>query len=156
MILKNKNTNYIIEEKSPSVVSEPAMAYGYSKTFDRNYLLENLAQSSMALFDVLLKKSNLTIKFLAENIFEITPKTFIKYKNTNTILPSRLAELAIELASLFDLGTDVFGNVNEFNSWLEANNPFLKNKKPSDFLNTSTGISLIRDALKRIEFGATA
>lgn len=156
MSSKNKTYNYTITEKAPPIVSEPTMIIGYSKTFDRINLLDNLAQSSMALFNILLEKSNLTIKFLAENIFEITPKTFIKYKNTNTVLPSRLAELAIELATLYDVGLDVFGNVNEFNSWLDANNSFLQNKKPSSFLNTSTGISLVRDAIKRIEYGATA
>ena len=152
----DKIVTYQIPEETISIVQETAMIYQVDKVLDRNQLLENLAQTSMQLFDLLIKKSNLTIKFLAENIFEITPKTFIKYKNATTKLPSRLAELAIELSMLYDLGHTVFGNVSEFNAWLDAPNSFFRQKKPSDFLNTSTGISLITDALKRIEYGATA
>jgi uncharacterized protein (DUF2384 family) len=32
----------------------------------------------------------------------------------------------------------------------------LGNKKPLDLLNTSTGVDMIYEELKRIEFGATA
>ena len=105
-------------------------------------------------FDV--PKIHLSIKTLAENIFEITPKTFIKYKNNSTKIPSRIAELAIELNTLYVQGSAVFGNSMIFNEWLEKENIFFNNKKPAAFLNTSTGIHLIYEELKRIEFGATA
>ena len=104
----------------------------------------------------MIVNTGLTIKTLAENIFEITPKTFIKYKNNTTKLPSRIAELAIELSTLYELGSAIFGSVTLFNDWLEKDNIFFNSKKPASFLNTSTGIHLIYEELKRIEFGATA
>ena len=151
-----KSITYKQKDEPTSVVNEPVMVFEMSSSFNRNNLLNSLAQSSMDLFTMIVNKTNLTIKILAENIFEITPKTFIKYKNTQTKLPSRLAELAIELNMVYDLGIDVFGSVSDFNGWLNASNAYFLNKKPVDFLNTSTGISMITDALKRIEFGATA
>ena len=119
-------------------------------------IFDNLSKNSRQLFNVIIDKSGLTIKILSENIFEITPKTFIKYKNNETKIPSRIAELALELSTLYDLGNDVFGGSISFNNWLEKSNPFFGSKKPALYLNTSTGIHFVYEELKRIEFGTTA
>ena len=147
--------NYSTQKETPHTIEEPMTMY-ISGSFLKSNVLDNLAQNSKELFTKVIAISGLTIKTLAENIFEITPKTFIKYKNNQTKIPSRIAELAIELNTLFELGNGVFGSSNAFNGWLEKENIFFNNKKPSLFLNTSTGIHLIHEELKRIEFGATA
>jgi uncharacterized protein (DUF2384 family) len=146
---------YINQEETLNTVEEPIAMY-ISNSFLKSNVLDNLAQNSKELFTKVIAVSGLTIKTLAENIFEITPKTFIKYKNNQTKIPSRIAELAIELNTLFELGNEIFSNSTAFNGWLEKENVFFNNKKPSLFLNTSTGIHLIHEELKRIEFGATA
>ena len=147
--------NYPIQEDNQNSVEEP-MAIYISDSFLKSNVLDNLAQNSKELFTKVISISGLTIKTLAENIFEITPKTFIKYKNNQTKIPSRIAELAIELSTLFELGNEIFGGSSAFNGWLEKENVFFNYKKPVIFLNTSTGIHLIFEELKRIEFGATA
>ena len=155
-----KTVVYNIEnDDNLNLVNEPTALYFSSFTdigYDKNNVLENLAINSKILFNKILSVSGLTIKTLAENIFEITPKTLIKYKNNTTKIPSRIAELAIELNTLYLQGNVVFGDSVVFNEWLEKENTFFNNKKPSNFLNTSTGIHLIFEELKRIEFGATA
>ena len=156
-----KNSKNYIQDKQESLTSlnEPVAIYlsSYASiVYDKNNVLENLAQNSKILFNKVIAVTGLTIKTLAENIFEITPKTFIKYKNNSTKIPSRIAELAIELNTLYLQGNLVFGNSTIFNEWLEKENSFFNDKKPSSFLNTSTGIHLIFEELKRIEFGATA
>lgn len=150
-----KNKEYIIPEETLSIASEP-MAIYLPASFIKNNVLDNIAQNSKELFVKVLAITGLTIKILSENIFEITPKTFIKYKNNETKIPSRIAELAIELSTLYELGNVVFGNSAIFNQWLDKENPFFNNNKPAQYLNTSTGIHLIYEELKRIEFGATA
>ena len=145
----------INQEETLNSVEEPIAMY-ISNSFLKSNVLDNLAQNSRELFTKVIAVSGLTIKTLAENIFEITPKTFIKYKNNQTKIPSRIAELAIELNTLFELGNKIFSNSTAFNGWLEKENVFFNNKKPALFLNTSTGIHLIHEELKRIEFGATA
>lgn len=150
----NQNKYYKIEEDFLQV-SEP-MAIYFNDSFNKNSVLDNLAKNSKELFSQVLFNTGLTIKTLAENIFEITPKTLIKYKNNTTKLPSRIAELAIELTALYELGSMVFGSSVVFNGWLDKENIFFNSKKPNNFLNTSTGIRLIYEELKRIEFGATA
>jgi Protein of unknown function (DUF2384) len=153
--MKSKHKEYKEIDEQVYKVSEP-MALYLPTTFEKNSVLDNLAQNSKDLFTKVILNTGLTIKILAENIFEITPKTFIKYKNNTTKLPSRIAELAIELSTLYELGSSVFDNVSLFNEWLEKDNVFFNSKKPASFLNTSTGIHLIYEELKRIEFGATA
>jgi uncharacterized protein (DUF2384 family) len=149
-----KNKKYIHKE-AVSSLEEPIALY-LPKSFEKSTVLEHLTQNSIELFNALVKNTGLTIKILAENIFEITPKTFIKYKNTSSKIPSRIAELAIEINTLYVLGKDVFGSTDTFNNWLNKENPFFNGKQPSEYLNTSTGIHLIYEELKRIEFGATA
>lgn len=144
-----------ITKETLHMASEP-MALYLPASFVKNNVLDNIAQNSKELFVKVLEITGLTIKILAENIFEITPKTFIKYKNNETKIPSRIAELAIEISTLYELGNVVFGNSTVFNQWLEKENPFFNNNKPAQYLNTSTGIHLIYEELKRIEFGATA
>ena len=154
-----KVKDYPEHEEVIHMFNEPGEVYYPTYTmiaYDKNNVLENLAINSKILFNKVIEISGLTIKALAENIFEITPKTFIKYKNNTTKIPSRIAELAIELNTLYLQGNLVFGNSNVFNDWLEKENAFFNNKKPSSFLNTSTGIHLIFEELKRLEFGATA
>ncbi|WP_395045270.1 antitoxin Xre/MbcA/ParS toxin-binding domain-containing protein [Flavobacterium sp.] len=153
--MKTKNKPYQEREETMNIVSEP-MAIYLPSSFVKNNVLENLAQNSKELFSKVIAMTGLTIKTLSENIFEITPKTFIKYKNNDTKIPSRIAEIAIEISALYELGNIVFNNSTIFNEWLEKENVFFNNKKPSVFLNTSTGIHLIYEELKRIEFGATA
>lgn len=150
-----KNKENIVPNKTINLASEP-MAIYLPSSFVKNNVLDNIAQNSKELFVKVLEITGLTIKILSENIFEITPKTFIKYKNNETKIPSRIAELAIEISTLYELGNVIFGSSSVFNQWLEKENPFFNNKKPAKFLNTSTGIHLIYEELKRIEFGATA
>jgi len=135
--------------------NEPVSLY-IPSFFIKNNVLDNLSKSSRDIFNEVILKTGLTIKILAESIFEITPKTFIKYKNNETKIPSRITELAIELNTLFDLGNEIFGSSTVFNDWLNKEHVFFNNQKPATFLNTSTGIHLIFEELKRIEFGTTA
>ena len=152
----SKDKSYEIKDEKLHILEEPMLSLYLPKSFLKNSVLDNLSQNSIDLFTSLIANSGLTIKTLAERIFEITPKTFIKYKNTSSKIPSRIAELAIELNTLYTLGNDIFGNKQNFNSWLNKENVFINNQKPAYILNTSTGIHLIYEELKRIEFGATA
>jgi len=153
--MKKAVKKYEVQDDTINMVSEP-MAIYLPASFIKNNVLDNIAQNSKELFVKVMAITGLTIKILSENIFEITPKTFIKYKNNETKIPSRIAELAIELSTLYELGNVVFGNSTIFNQWLDKENSFFNNNKPVQYLNTSTGIHLIYEELKRIEFGATA
>lgn len=115
----------------------------------------NRGQSSQT-FQELIALTKLPIKFLAEQVFEITPKTFAKYRDEQLEMPSRLSELAFKLKHLYRAGLEVFGSAKVFNEWLQQESFGLGGRKPADVLNISTGIDLVFEEVKRIEFGATA
>lgn len=115
-----------------------------------------LKEESARIFQELIALTKLPLKFLAENVFEVTPKTFAKYRDEKIIMPSRISELAFKLKQLYQAGIEIFGSPQGFNSWLHEESYGLGNHKPDELLNTSIGIDLVFEELKRIEFGATA
>lgn len=154
--MKTKKNTY--EQNNISSLAEEPMTLYLSSTNNKNLVLNIIDREigSKDLLARLIHLSGLTIQFLAQSIFEMTPKTFIKYKNNDVKLPSRIAELAIELGALYELGNELFGSNDAFNDWLNTPNPFVGDRLPSSYLNTSSGINLIYEELKSIEFGTTA
>ncbi len=118
--------------------------------------LVHSTSTSKNLFNKLVSVSGLSIKYLANEIFEVTPKTFSRYKNEPRKIPALLAEQAIKIIELYDLGNELFGSNKEFNAWLAENHSLMSNNRPITYLSTSTGIDMLFEELKRIEFGATA
>jgi putative toxin-antitoxin system antitoxin component (TIGR02293 family) len=118
--------------------------------------LVHATSTSKNLFNKLVRVSGLSIKYLANEIFEVTPKTFSRYKNEPRKIPALLSEQAIKIIELYDLGNELFGSNKEFNTWLSEKHSLMSNKRPIAYLNTSTGIDMLFEELKRIEFGATA
>jgi len=145
---------FIIEPKNSSSGSIVIITNPENKS-ELLKAIQNIDNSS-EIFSSLLESTDLSINFLAENVFEMTPKTLSKYKNENVKMTSLISEQALKLKSLFELGIEVFGSKAEFSEWLKDQNIGLGYKKPAELLNTSTGIDLIYEELKRIEFGATA
>ena len=138
----------------------PSTADRVENTFHSNFPKEvvysNFRKETSQLIKKLIENTNLPINFLAEYIFEITPKTFTRYRRENSKLPSLFTELAIKILHLYNEGIEIFGTKEIFNHWISKENIGLSNKRPLDLLNTSTGVDMIYEELKRIEFGATA
>lgn len=89
--------------------------------------------------------------------FDLTPRTYrnylARYRDPAVIENDSYKEKAILLVSLFKHGSDVFGNDNKFLKWLEQENFFFDNLKPFEFLNTVSGIQLVKNRLTAIEYG---
>lgn len=66
------------------------------------------------------------------------------------------SERMVELAEIFAQGIEVFGDVIKFNSWLESSSHPLGGVTPFSLLDTSIGISLVKDELGRIDHGLIA
>jgi len=64
------------------------------------------------------------------------------------------SEHLLKLIALFGKGEEIFGNVGEFNYWLQK--PFWNAKeKPFDWLVTPGGIDLVFDELERLAHAYT-
>lgn len=83
----------------------------------------------------------------------ITSKTLRAYRKPESISKDNIKEHLVLLISLYEHGTDIFESKENFDKWLLADNYFLDNKPPKDFLDTITGIKFIDDQLTSIEYG---
>jgi len=146
-------------------LAEPAVAYGALNTTSlvgllggdyaasTDFDLLNLARkgvSKKALLS-LAKQISLTIQEVA-GIMHISERTLQRY-TPSTLIKTEHAEKAIELARLYQRGTEVFGTMENFNDWMKTPNYTLNGETPLDLLDTSIGFELILQTLGRIEYG---
>ena len=108
------------------------------------------------MFTELVEITGKNRNFLAEQVFDVSLKTMLRYQKENKNLNARNSEIALKLLNLFSKGMEIFGNMNSFMSWLNKESYGLGNQIPIHLMNTNTGIDLIEEELLRIEFGALA
>ncbi len=90
-------------------------------------------------------------KTLAQ-LLHIHPRTISNYREQQKSLNPIESEHLLKLIALFRKGEEVFGNVDEFNYWLQK--PFWdSNEKPIDWLVTPGGVDLVSDELSRLAHG---
>lgn len=83
-------------------------------------------------------------------------KTFQNYKEKKTILDTTTSEKLLKLFALYSKGAEIFGSIDTFSDWLSRPAYGIGKQVPQDLLDTMTGIDLITDELKRIEYGDLA
>lgn len=103
-------------------------------------------------FDKLLERTGIQKGILA-GLVGVDPRTVDNYRKNDKKFDTLEGELLLKLERLFNYGEDVFEDMHDFILWLQLKSRGLGNKKPIDFLNTSTGVDLVYDELKRIEYG---
>ena len=103
-------------------------------------------------FDQLLEKTGLQKQVLA-GLLGMDPRTIDNYRKQSRSFAALEGELLLKLDSLFDFGGDVFGSNEDFKAWLYSAAFALQDRKPIDFLNTSTGVDLVEQALQRMVHG---
>lgn len=86
----------------------------------------------------------------------ISERTLQRYKRDKKSFDKAQSERIIQIQMIQQLGKEVFGRDESFNQWLELKNLALQGRKPKDFLDSSFGINLVRDELRRIEHGVLA
>jgi putative toxin-antitoxin system antitoxin component (TIGR02293 family) len=115
----------------------------------------NQGVSSM-IFTELVEISGINRNFLAEEVFDVSLKTMLRYQKEKKKLNPRNSEIALKLLKLLNKGMEIFGTIDTFISWLNKPAFGLGEQIPIKFMNTNTGIDLIEEELIRIEFGALA
>lgn len=103
-------------------------------------------------FDQLLEKSGLQKQVLSV-LLGMDPRTIDNYRKQGRSFAALEGELLLKLDSLFDFGLEIFESNEDFRAWLSSPAFALNNRKPMDFLNTSTGVDLVEQALQRIMHG---
>lgn len=87
------------------------------------------------------------------SFLHISERTLLRYKKEKRIFDVTQSEKIVDIAILFNKGVQVFGDTSTFNKWIETDSIALGNRKPKEFIDSSLGISLLKDELIRIEHG---
>ena len=88
-------------------------------------------------------------------ILHISARTWQRYSDEK-LLPQDVTEKALQLASLYKQGEDVFGEVWKFQGWMNHPSPIFGGRKPIDLLDSQFGFQAIQDELIRIDWGVLA
>jgi putative toxin-antitoxin system antitoxin component (TIGR02293 family) len=140
-----------VKTKSRSVLKD------YEKHLDdRVWLVEEGAAGvpASAVYD-LIGLTHLSKEFFA-NMLNISSKTLDRYRQAEKKLNPASSEMMLKLFSLYKKGEETFGNIDEFQKWIEKPAYGLGYKVPKTLIQTPGGIDLVIDELIRIEYGDLA
>lgn len=127
-------------EKMDNILNDPATRY-----YKANEGISKLDFLSI----VAMTGLNLT-EFSA--LLPVSKRTIEKSKDEDLLSPV-VSDRVLQIASLYQHGADVLGDVATFKEWLNAPLIALAGKRPIEFMNNDTGISIISDLLGRIAHG---
>ena len=82
----------------------------------------------------------------------VSKRTIEKVKDEELLSPA-VSDRVLQIASLYNHGSQVLGGRESFKEWLNQPLIALGGKKPIELINNDTGISIINDLLGRIEYG---
>ena len=138
------------------IAAEVLTKYKSAISSDLSIVKNANAGISSTIFSELIEISGINKNFLAEEVFDVSLKTMLRYQKEGKKLTPRNSEIALKLLNLFDKGIEIFGSMDSFMVWLNKKAYGLGNEVPLTLMNTNTGIDLIEEELIRIEFGALA
>ena len=121
---------------------------------DARMFANALTGVSPAIFYQFARLIKMPDKSLA-GLLHLSPRTISNYLEKNKTLAPAPGEHLLKLIALFDKGEEIFGNIDEFNYWL--NKPFWGSaEKPLDRLITPGGIDLVMVEIDRLAYGYPA
>ncbi len=99
----------------------------------------------------LSKQISITLHELS-NILHISERTLQRY-DADELVKTEYSEKAVELARLYAHGTEVFGSLENFITWMKTPSMVFKNETPISLLDSLIGFNLVFQELGRIEHG---
>ncbi len=85
-------------------------------------------------------------------LLPVSKRTIEKSKDEDLLSPV-VSDRVLQIASLYQHGADVLGDVAIFKDWLNTPLIAIAGKRPIEFMNNDTGISIVHDLLGRIAHG---
>ncbi len=130
-------------------------ALSYSSIDDRGivHLIQTTRTGvAYALFQNIMENSAFSIKEWADYL-HISERTMQRYTKEKKVFDPIQSERILEIALVYKFGVSVFGSKDHFDIWLSTTNVALGNLTPKSLLDTTFGISLLKDELQRIAHG---
>lgn len=139
-----------------NILNEPAATYGSLGGNDIFSIIQNIRNGvRFQSFISILKQSPFSISEWSY-FLHISDRTMQRYQKEDKTFDQLQSEKIYEIVLLYRMGSQVFGGSDAFNVWLHTKNITLGNVTPKELLDSSFGISLIKDELHRIEYGIFA
>lgn len=139
----------VLDKKQQKILEEIPSIHDFSKFYF--YLTESKMDHEF--LGILNQLSGLSDTVLSDWL-NISAKTLRNYKNrTDLILKENTKEHILSLIALYKHGMEVFGNKENFEQWLKAENLLMGGKAPLDFLDTISGIKWVDNRLTAMEYG---
>jgi len=88
-------------------------------------------------------------------LLPVTPRTLQRY-SAGKRLSRAVSEQVLQLAEVVAIGSEVFGDRQNFLDWLSLPSAPLGDRKPIDLLSSRFGVELVIDELGRISHGIPA
>ncbi|MFA6400192.1 MAG: antitoxin Xre/MbcA/ParS toxin-binding domain-containing protein [Salinivirgaceae bacterium] len=89
-------------------------------------------------------------------ILHISERTIQRYRKDKRKFDSIHTDRLLQIMILLNKGIEVFGNTDNFLSWLNSLNIALGSIKPIELLDNSFGINMVTNELIKIEYGVLA
>ncbi len=90
------------------------------------------------------------------SFLHVSERTMQRYQSEQKTFDPLQSEKILQIALLFKLGIQVWGDADKFHSWLDTESIALGKIKPKSLLDSSIGIQMLNDELGRIEHGVLA
>jgi len=90
------------------------------------------------------------------SFLHLSERTIQRYKKDKKAFDTIYTEKIIQIDRLYKRGAEVFGDEENFHTWMETKSIPLGSVKPKELLDTTYGINLVADELGRIEHGIFA
>lgn len=138
--------------KNKNELNEPAISYGFTQSNDVFQLMKIVRNGiSFGSFINMIKRIPFSIQEWSL-FLHLSERTMQRYQKEEKTFDVTHSERIVQITILYDYGVSVFGNKENFDTWLISKNLVL-GSKPKDLLDTVFGIELINTELSRIEHG---
>ena len=143
--------------KPKSQVEEPSVAYERAYNLSSSQGILQIIQSvkngfQYDFFIRLVEKIPFTLNEWS-HFLHLSERTMQRYKKEEKTFDPIYSERIMEISMLYNYGIEVFGNNDHFDTWLQSKNIALGGFIPKELLDTTFGITLVKDELTRIEHG---
>ncbi|WP_204743289.1 type II RES/Xre toxin-antitoxin system antitoxin [Pseudocnuella soli] len=110
---------------------------------------------SFSAFEKLVKDAPFSLSEWA-NYLQLSERTIQRAQKERKAFQPIQSERIVELAMLYQYGVEVFGDKENFNTWLNSRSVALGGSTPKALLDTKFGVGMVKDELGRIEHGILA
>lgn len=144
---------YRVQENALLIVEAPGTAFIAGSGYFDFIQLSRSGIIKEALLN-LSRQLSFSLSELAQ-VVHVSERTLQRYAD-DAKLSADTSERAILLSQLYQRGTEVFGQLENFKEWMRTSLPAFNYQTPISLLDTTFGFQLIQDELGRIEHGIFA